>query len=328
MSGGNKTILGIAVVSALGAAAVVSPVSAVILPDGGYNVYVNVTPTVGTAYGGTFYQVGKDGAWNSSFTFGPNLPSSASSQGHTNNGDCVMGSDSVCRGSSTGIDQYAGLWQIFVYGSSISVSYFSMDILKGTAFGDFAQYGSSFTHGISGTGTIDQTTGAMTLTPTGRMAAAGAVNYLFDKPWNVDDVDDVNSCMDYTCSSNGNAAWEGFTTGAANNGDPWPGYATETINGAPVTPLGDTDNDGLPDYSAILVSGGNIGTAWAGFGGVPYFEVYNVRLEIFTASTSFVPVPAAIWLFGSGLLGLGSLMRRKRIISICSEGAGRESLAP
>lgn len=55
------------------------------------------------------------------------------------------------------------------------------------------------------------------------------------------------------------------------------------------------------DYSAVVP----IGDA-SGFGGTPY----TVHLSY--ASTHVVPVPAAVWLFGSGLLGLVGIARRKK----------------
>ena len=40
-------------------------------------------------------------------------------------------------------------------------------------------------------------------------------------------------------------------------------------------------------------------------------ETYGVTSAQFSGSTAVVPVPAALWLFGSGLLGLGAVSRRK-----------------
>ena len=46
----------------------------------------------------------------------------------------------------------------------------------------------------------------------------------------------------------------------------------------------------------------------SGFGGV----VYSLTLEGSIVETSAIPVPAAVWLFGSGLLGLVGVARRKK----------------
>ena len=56
------------------------------------------------------------------------------------------------------------------------------------------------------------------------------------------------------------------------------------------------------DYSAVVPPGDP-----SGFGGV----LYAVHLEG-NISAAVVPVPAAVWLFGSGLLGLVGVARRKR----------------
>lgn len=295
MASNNKTILSIAIGSALGATAIASPeAAAVVLADGTYNVYVNTTP-VGTGSTSTFYKFGKDGSWNSSFTYGGSAPSSGSF-GLSDNSVLVTGSDSLARGSSVGGDGYAGHWVISVSGGSVNFVSFSSDTTLGTSLGDIAQYGA-----VTGGGTINQTTGAFTLTPTGRLAALSGINTLYDRPWYVDDVDCTPDCV-----PNGNTAWSTLTTGSATSAE-----GTVTINGAPVTALGDVDSDGLADYSAILVSGGEIGSQWGVVTGADFFEVKNIRLE-FIAAPAAVPVPAGIWLFGSGLLGLGTLMWRKR----------------
>jgi hypothetical protein len=39
-----------------------------------------------------------------------------------------------------------------------------------------------------------------------------------------------------------------------------------------------------------------------------YYEIYNIRLEFLSA----VPIPATIWLFGSGILGLAAMARRQK----------------
>ena len=55
------------------------------------------------------------------------------------------------------------------------------------------------------------------------------------------------------------------------------------------------------------MSVGNVGAQWAAFDGTPYTEVYNIAV-----TPSAIPVPAAVWLFGSGLLGLVGVARRRK----------------
>lgn len=65
-----------------------------------------------------------------------------------------------------------------------------------------------------------------------------------------------------------------------------------------------TGNETL-DYSAIVPQGDP-----SGFGGVPYgLHLYGTMAT--PVNTSVVPVPAAAWLLGSGLLGLVGVARRK-----------------
>lgn len=53
-----------------------------------------------------------------------------------------------------------------------------------------------------------------------------------------------------------------------------------------------------------------------GFAGSPMdngpFSGYNINLDMTSVTISEVPVPAAVWLFGSGLVGLAGVARRRR----------------
>jgi hypothetical protein len=59
----------------------------------------------------------------------------------------------------------------------------------------------------------------------------------------------------------------------------------------------------LIDNSTIAANGGAVGTA-----GTDRVDNFNI------SGTSVVPLPAAVWLLGSGLLGLGGLTRRRSSI--------------
>ena len=90
-----------------------------------------------------------------------------------------------------------------------------------------------------------------------------------------------------------------FTTGSSTNG-------IQTVLGTAVTSVGDANSDGLTDYAATVVSAGAFGAEWGSFAGVEYVETWKV-------SINSVPLPAAVWLLGSGLLGLAGVARRKKI---------------
>ncbi len=80
----------------------------------------------------------------------------------------------------------------------------------------------------------------------------------------------------------------------------------------------------LPGYQSCLDQSTASGNQCAlGIGGTPMqtapFPGYNANFDISSltvTSISAVPIPAAVWLFGSGLLGLVGIAKRKRIKSI------------
>jgi hypothetical protein len=270
----NKTTIAAAVAVALGTAAMLpSFASAATLADGFYDMYIN-----NTTWTGTGYSFGSDGAWNSSFTFGV-MPGSGSNALY----DDTIASPVNGKYAGNPNDGVAGTIGIKVEGGVITgTGKFEFDMIPGTAGGDFAEYGNS----NSFTGSIDAG-GNLTLTTTGVLGTVGDFPTLVDERWNVNDFGDVN-----------NTAWDTFTTGSASNG-------VGTINGAAF--------DGT---TAILVKGGSVGSDWGGFYGANYFEVWNVGFtftgELDNGGGNEIPVPAAVWLFGSGLVGLVGVARRRK----------------
>jgi len=140
---------------------------------------------------------------------------------------------------------------------------------------------------IGGSGSID-VDGNVSYTPTGRLGAAATFAYLGTPAWNIDDV-----------SPNAAPGYVGFTSGSMTN------FAFTTQWDPSLTLSGTTLDANL---DATIVSVGNIGTAWGPFANTAYSEVWSVSFT----ETSAVPVPAAVWLFGSGLVGLAGVARRRK----------------
>jgi hypothetical protein len=84
----------------------------------------------------------------------------------------------------------------------------------------------------------------------------------------------------------------------------WTGYQnTAGNNASTVFLLASTDNDGDGTLGIPMTADGP-------YGGGP-FAGFNFNFNLH-GSMTVVPIPAAAWLFGSGLLGLVAMARRKR----------------
>ena len=67
-----------------------------------------------------------------------------------------------------------------------------------------------------------------------------------------------------------------------------------------------TGNPG--EYSVVTLDGDNSGTPGTAMTGGPFIGFSPT----FTGTATVVPIPAAAWLFGSGLLGMVGVARRRR----------------
>lgn len=299
----RKSVLAVAVLGAIGAGGGAQPASAAsIIAAGNYNMVIIPTPitTATTTYGSaTYFSFGKDGAWNSSFTFDTYTTppiQAGSSFGMTDN-SIADATDGGPRGSSVGGDGYAGDIGLTVNGSgAFTVNRFSVDAIPNTYGGNLVQY-TDPTKGsgpdTAGTGSMGGSvdgSGNMTFDPTGRLGAFSLLPSIYDAPLNVNP---------------GGTLWQPFSTGSATDG-------TSTIHGAAVHAIGDVNGDGRTDYAAILVSGGQFGSpVWGSFQNGAYLEVWNVQFL-----SAPVPIPATAWLFGSGLLGLLGLAKRAKSAAV------------
>jgi len=169
-------------------------------------------------------------------------------------------------------------------------------LYTGTPFGLFTMTN------IGGLGNVDAD-GNISYTPTGRIAAGQFTPYSGTPTWNIDDVS-PDASTDYTSFTSGSMTnYEFIDTDADAIQDTW--LEAHTATGATL----DTS------LNATIVSAGNIGSAWDVFVNTAYTEIWNVSFT----KTSAVPVPAAIWLFGSGLIGLTSISRFRRTQNISNQ---------
>ena len=189
-----------------------------------------------------------------------------------------------------GGDGHAGVitFQTDGTGENLVVTSFQIDPILGTAGGAFFQYANDLS---MMSGTVDSA-GNMTLDLTGRMGLAeffsDPVSSLGAQPWNI---------------GSGTSSYEQFTSGQACNNT-----VANCLTGSAVTP------SGIPnEFKVTLVSAGEIGAAWGFFDGTPYSEVWDSQNTITLLGTvPAVPIPASIWLFASGLIGLIGFAKRKQ----------------
>jgi hypothetical protein len=241
---------------------------AVNLPDGDYIIYINTTPVVTTASGYTSYKFGKQGAWNSSFTFNGVLPQ-ASSQAMTDTAVAVTSADGNPHGSGV-IDTYAGAIGISVSSNIVAITSFAKDTIFGTAGGDFAQY-YNLAIPANACGLVDDANSKLDLVLSSRLGAISGFPTLYDERWNVGDAyaNGATTCIQTPADQIN--SWVPFTTASISN-------SVNVITGAPLASLGDVNGDALTDFSAILVTGSCVGSDWGSFNGTPFFEAWNVQI--------------------------------------------------
>ena len=219
-------------------------------------------------------------------------------------GDCVIGglgdvSDNAItvRGGGTGIaaDGKVGTIGFTVGGdgNTLTITSFQQDTYTGTSGGDFA-----LNVGVANSSGFVSDSGDLTLSME-RFGFPNYFSYLDNSIWNVDNSATIAGQGDATTG-----ALDAWTTGSDSNWTPGTaGTPAASGSGSALSAAG------AGTWTGNVVNYGNVGAAWAAFDGTPYTEKFNVTLN---GTAAVVPVPAAVWLFGSGLLGLVGVARRKK----------------
>lgn len=256
-------------------------VSAVAIADGSYVLTINTTPEA-FFEGSGISNVGNDGNWNTNFTINSD-PATGVSYGMYDKNIPDVGLYSTAAGNGN-----AGELGIVVSGGNIAVTSFQVDTIANTALSNFAQAAPDLSL-LSGT-TNESITN---LDLTNHIAAIDTTN-LTGVPANLINGQKWN----YGVFTSGNSYWDAGGIAA--------------INGTPVVNAGDINGDSIDDYYMTLVSSGSFGSEWgtALADGDYYIEAWQVQV---LSSVATVPVPAAVWLFGSGMVGLIGIAKRKKI---------------
>ena len=200
-------------------------------------------------------------------------------------GDCTTLTDNVQGGSFT--------LSTDATGDAFSVGGYAVGVYTGTPGGVFTTGGP-----VAGSGTVGSG-GEIDLDFAGRTGSAAGFPYLGTPAWNIDN----------NTKTGGTGNYEGFTSGSDSNldqTDTTGGTVSLTLSGTHLTL---TSSDGVTGWwTGKIVSIGNVGSAWGPFNGTPYSEVYTISVH----GPAPVPVPAAVWLFGTGLVGLVGVARRRK----------------
>ena len=220
-------------------------------------------------------------------------------------GDCAIGglgnvTDNAItvRGAGTGIagDGLVGSISFTVGGdgNTLTINSFQQDTYTGTAGGDFA-----LNVGVANSSGFISDTGDVSLSME-RFGFPNFFSYLDNSVWNVDNSATISGQGDSTSGS-----LDAWTTGTDSNWTPGtPGTAAGSGSGSALVAAG------AGSWTGAVVNFGNVGAAWTAFDGTPYTEKFNITVN--GVAPPEIPIPAAVWLFGSGLLGLVGVARRKK----------------
>lgn len=138
--------------------------------------------------------------------------------------------------------------------------------------------------------------GDITLDLTGRISHWSFFDSLGIQAWNLDD--------SILIADQGDPQLGGYDLFTSGTTSAWTPGSSNTPT---VIQTGEALTSVAPgEWTGTIVMSGNTGKDWGVFDGSAYAEAFNIRVTA-------VPVPAAAWLFGSGLAGLAGMARRNKI---------------
>ena len=203
-------------------------------------------------------------------------------------------------GTSVGGDGLVGQigFTVGANGNDLTITSYQQDAYVNTAGGNFAL--TDFSGTLAGFSGFISDTGDVSLT-LNRAGYPFNFGYLDGAQWNVDD----SAVMAAAGAGNTQTGTlDALTTGFDHNWTPGQdGVIGQSGTGSALVAAG------AGAWTGNLVNFGNVGAAWGAFDSNPLSEKFDITVNGVAAA---VPVPAAVWLFGSGLLGLVGVARRKK----------------
>ena len=143
-----------------------------------------------------------------------------------------------------------------------------------------------------------------TLTDSGSFGSMESVTPFFFQPWTATGEayfdTGTNTTWAGTTTINGTVSPFSYTVALTGNQVAWGTYFTWSVN-----------ND-IPVLVIMDCGAGNPGDTCTGVGTPMVSGPFPGQAPAFNGVVSAVPVPAAVWLFGSGLIGLAGVARRRK----------------
>ena len=134
----------------------------------------------------------------------------------------------------------------------------------------------------------------------------------FSAPWTATTLSTYTAVGTPLTFAGNSAVWDDPATTSVNEGDYSYNFTLTTGQVAFGTYFDWSVNYDIPVLAIIDCGAGNPGDTCTGVGTPMQIGPFPGQAPAFNGVVSAVPVPAAVWLFGSGLLGLVGVARRRK----------------